>query len=204
MNRIKQIVLTGGPCAGKTSSLDVINSYFSDKYIVLRIAESTTELMSGGVFPNCFTDKSDYMECQTRLQLLKEEIFKKTADELAVNQDKSILVVLDRGLLDIKAYMTDEEFGRMLSNLNLTEEEILKRYDAVFHLTSVAIEAPEKYSNSNNEIRKEKPAEAAELDRKVLQAWSGHRCLERITSEEGMESKMEVLISKIEQIMEGE
>ena len=49
---VKKIVLTGGPCAGKTTALTWINNYFSSRgYTVLFVPETATELISNGVAP---------------------------------------------------------------------------------------------------------------------------------------------------------
>ena len=49
---VKKIVLTGGPCAGKTTALTWINNYFSNRgYNVLFVPETATELISNGVAP---------------------------------------------------------------------------------------------------------------------------------------------------------
>lgn len=49
---IKKIVLTGGPCAGKTTALNWINNYFSSRgYSVLVVPEIASELITNGVAP---------------------------------------------------------------------------------------------------------------------------------------------------------
>ena len=50
--RIRKIVLTGGPSAGKTTGLSWIRNAFSKLgYTVLFVPETATELISGGVAP---------------------------------------------------------------------------------------------------------------------------------------------------------
>lgn len=49
---ITKIVITGGPCAGKTTGMSWIQNAFTERgYKVLFISETATELISGGVAP---------------------------------------------------------------------------------------------------------------------------------------------------------
>ena len=54
MGKAYKIVLTGGPCAGKTTAIQSLREHFSGQYEVLCIPESSTELMTGGVLPGLF------------------------------------------------------------------------------------------------------------------------------------------------------
>ena len=52
MGNCKKIVLTGGPCAGKTTAIQRIVQEFTEKgYNVLVINEAATELIMGGIRP---------------------------------------------------------------------------------------------------------------------------------------------------------
>ena len=52
MQEIRKIVLTGGPCAGKTTAMSWVQNAFTEKgYKVLFVPETATELISGGVAP---------------------------------------------------------------------------------------------------------------------------------------------------------
>ena len=141
------------------------------------------------------------MECQTKLQLLKEEIYDKATRSLLLKQNKDVVIFLDRGLMDVKAYMSHQEFDEMLCHLELTPNMILKRYNAVFHLMSAAIEAPDFYTNSNNKIRKETLDEAVVLDKKTHHAWIDHENMMVIKGCKGMEDKIHSLIMHIERIL---
>ena len=47
---VAKVVLTGGPCAGKTSALSKIESYFTERgYKVLIVGESATEIIKSGI-----------------------------------------------------------------------------------------------------------------------------------------------------------
>ena len=80
---IRKIVITGGPCAGKTTALSWIQNSFTKKgYRVLFVPETATELISGGVAPWTCGSNIDYQKGQVRLQLVKEDIFLKAAQTM--------------------------------------------------------------------------------------------------------------------------
>jgi transcriptional regulator with XRE-family HTH domain len=130
--KISKIVLTGGPCAGKTTALTWINNYFSKRgYTVLFVPETATELISNGVAPWTCNSNYDYQTFQFRLQKIKEQIFDDAAKTMKSNK---ILIVCDRGLLDNKAYMKEAEFKQLLREFGTSETKERDSYDAVFHL----------------------------------------------------------------------
>ena len=74
--RISKIVITGGPCAGKTTGMSRIQDEFTKLgYTVIFIGETATELITGGVAPWTLERNVDYQICQMKLQIEKEKIF---------------------------------------------------------------------------------------------------------------------------------
>lgn len=192
---ITKIVVTGGPCAGKSTAMSWIQNAFTQMgYTVLFISETATELITGGVAPWSCCTNADFQKCLLKLQLEKEKVFEKAAG--AMNSDK-ILIVCDRGALDNKAYMTSEEFSETLCHLGTNEVELRDNYDAVFHLVTAAKGALEFYTTENNTARTETPEEAALMDDKLISAWTGHPHLRVIDNTTDFESKMNRLISEI-------
>ena len=193
--KISKIVITGGPCAGKTTAMSWIQNAFTQKgYEVLFVPETATELISGGVAPWTCGSNGDYQKCQMKLQLEKEKVFEQAARSM--KKDK-ILIVCDRGALDNKAYMNDAEFGEVLEHLGVNEVELRDQYDAIFHLVTAAKGAVEFYTTSNNTARTETVEEASALDDKLLAAWTGHPHLRVIDNETDFEEKMKRLIAEI-------
>lgn len=192
---ISKIVITGGPCGGKTTGMSWIqNSFTSRGYTVLFIPETATELISGGVAPWTCSSNDEYQKCQMRLQLEKEKVFEYAASTM--NNEK-ILIVCDRGALDNKAYMSDEVFASVLKGVGVNEVELRDNYDAVFHLVTAAKGAEEFYTTENNAARTETVEQAAALDDKLIAAWTGHPHLRIIDNSVGFEAKMRHLISEI-------
>ncbi len=192
---ISKIVITGGPCAGKTTAMSWIQNAFTQMgYAVLFVPETATELISGGVAPWTCASAADFQRCQMRLQLEKERVFEQAAETMKAD---NVLIVCDRGTLDSKAYMDAAEFAALLESMQTNEIELRDRYDAVFHLTTAAKGAEEFYTTSNNAARTESAAQAVALDDKLISAWTGHPHLRVIDNATDFEGKMKRLIAEI-------
>ena len=192
---ISKIVVTGGPCGGKTTALSRIQRDLTHLgYTVLIVPETATSLISGGVAPWTCGTNEEYQMCQMRLQLEKERIFEQAA---ATMPNDKIVIVCDRGELDNKAYMNDEEFTHVLAYLGKTEVELRDDYDAVFHLVTAAKGAEEFYTLENNEARYESVEEAAALDDRFIEAWTGHPHFRVIGNETDFEKKMRRLMREV-------
>ena len=192
---ITKIVITGGPCAGKTTAMSWIQNAFTQKgYTVLFVPETATELITGGVAPWTCGTNGEYQKCQLRLQLDKEKVFEQAAKTMDVSK---VLIVCDRGALDNKAYMDNLEFAQVLNYLETNEIELRDNYDAIFHLVTAAKGAEEFYTTANNSARTETVDEAATLDNKLISAWTGHPHLRVIDNTSNFEDKMKRLITEI-------
>ena len=81
----------------------------------------------------------------------------------------------DRGLPDNEAYLSPSDFYRLLQNNKTSKRELLLRYDAVFHLHTLAKTDPIKYDElSENSIRVENADQACEIDDNLTFAWGNH------------------------------
>jgi len=193
--RISRIVVTGGPCAGKTTAMSWIQNAFSRMgYSVLFVPETATELISGGVAPWTLRDNADFQTCLMGLQRDKERAFSAAA---ARTKGDRALIVCDRGALDNRAYMSVADFRRVMNALETNEVELRDGYDAVFHLVTAAKGAAEFYTLANNAARTETIEQAAALDDKLVAAWTGHPHLRIIDNSTNFEEKMLRLIAEI-------
>ena len=192
---IRKIVITGGPSAGKTTGLSWVQNAFAKLgYTVLFVPETATEFIGGGVAPWTCGTNVEYQKVQMTLQLEKERLFEQAARTMKAGK---ILIVCDRGALDNKAYMNDEEYAEVLRYVGKTEEELLNRYDAVFHMVTAAKGAEQFYTKENNKARYESVAEAVELDGRLVKAWSGHPYLRIIDNSVDFHHKLRRLIAEI-------
>ena len=193
--QIIKVVITGGPCAGKSTAMSWVQKAFSQMgYVVLFVPETATELITGGVAPWTCGNNTEFQKCLLSLQMEKERVFEAAAK--GMNAEK-ILIVCDRGALDNKAYMSREEFEKVLQDAKVNEVELRDQYDAVFHLVTAAKGAQEFYTTTNNEARKESVEEAARLDNKLIDAWTGHPHFRVIDNSSDFENKMKRLVAEI-------
>lgn len=192
---ITKIVITGGPCAGKTTAMSWIQNHFTKLgYTVLFVPETATELIGGGVAPWTCGTNLDFQKCLLQLQLKKEDIFRQAAASMAASK---VLLVCDRGALDNKAYMSSLDFASVLESIGCNEIELRDDYDAVFHLVTAAKGAEQFYTTANNAARTETVEQAAELDDKLIAAWTGHPHLRIIDNATDFEDKLKRLIAEI-------
>ena len=192
---IIKMVITGGPCAGKSTAMSRIQNTLANMgYKALFIGETATELITGGVAPWTCGTNAQYQSFQMKLQIEKEKIFEQAA--LTMNADK-VLIICDRGVMHNKAYMQKEEFEQVLKEINANEVELRDGYDAVFHLVTAAKGAEQFYTTINNTARTETPEQAILLDDKIISAWTGHPHFRIIDNSYDFETKIRKLITEI-------
>lgn len=193
--QITKIVITGGPCAGKTTAMSWIQNAFTKMgYAVLFVDETATQLITGGAAPWLSTSNRDFQWQLLQLQQAKEKAFAEIGRTMKENR---ILIVCDRAAMDNCAYMSDQEFGWVLKQMRTNRIELRDQYDAVFHLVTAAKGAEKYYTLSNNQARTETIEEAAALDDKLIAAWTGHPHFRIIDNSTGFEEKMLRLIKEI-------
>ena len=193
-NNINIIVITGGPCAGKTTAMSWIEKEFTQKgYTVLFIGESATELINSGINYTTCKSRLNFQIPLTKMQMEKEKIYYEAARKM----DNKVLIVCDRGLLDSKAYLSELDFQYLVKLLNTNEIELRDNYDAIFHLVTAAKGAEEFYTLENNKARMESAKEAIIADDKIIAAWTGHPHLRVIDNSTNFEEKMKRLMREI-------
>ena len=192
---ITKIVITGGPCAGKTTAMSWVQNAFTDLgYHVIFVPECATELITAGI--SGFTCKSvvDFQTALMKLQIERENIYEEAAK---TSKHDKILIICDRGIMDSKAYLSNLEFSTVLNELNKNEIELRDNYDAVFHLVTAAKGAEEFYTTENNSARSETAKEAVLADDKIIDAWNGHPHFRVIDNSSNFDEKMKKLIKEI-------
>ena len=193
--KIAKIVITGGPCAGKTTAMSWIQNAFTKLgYAVLFVDETATQLITGGAAPWLSTSNRLFQWHLLQLQEAKEKAF---ADIARTMKNDKILIVCDRAAMDNCAYMTEQEFGWVLNQMRTNKVALRDQYDAVFHLVTAAKGAEKYYTLANNQARTETVEEAAMLDDKLIAAWTGHPHFRVIDNSTGFEEKMLRLIREI-------
>ena len=201
MNSITNIVLTGGPCAGKTTALAKITQYFTYRgFAVYTQPEAATLFNQSGV--NFLTeDKELFFESEKQLlsfQLHTEECFRKMAEKAG----KPAIIVYDRGIMDIAAYMNKDTWQALLDEMGLNEVDVRdKRYDVVLHLCTAAKGAEKFYTCENNSSRTENLDQARALDDKIITAWTGHPRLRIVPNSGSFDDKLNAIIVEISAVL---
>ena len=187
MKTIKKIVLTGGPCSGKTTFTSRAQQVFTERgYRVIIDNESATDLITGGISPATM-GMYEFQNYVVALQLKKEELCDQAAKE--ISGDK-VLIFIDRGIFDDMAYVGEESFKEILKNFNMTLDEVNPRYDMVLHLMTSAKGKEEAYTLANNAARYETVEQARVMDDMALMAWETHPNRKIIGNENEFEIKM--------------
>ena len=197
---VKKIVLTGGPCAGKTTVLSKIESFLLEKgYKVFIVRESATELIASGITPH--EDGVGMLNFQKLIlsyQYHKEEIYNKALEYI----DDDVVIIYDRALLDNRAYINNSQFDLILNELSfeigkkIDEFDILSRYDMVLHLETSAVR--KGYNLDNNTARYESQNDAILLDVKTKNSWCMHDNFHVINSTDNFDDKVYIILNLID------
>lgn len=171
------IVLTGGPCGGKTTVLSYLRKKLMDSgYRVFIVPEVATIVISGGVYDMGHLAKNDpprflAVQCViSNIQIGSRRAFNELA-RIAPGDKKVIL--LDRGDMDLQAYVGEAAMKYVMAKSGLTLAEARDSFDGVIHLTTAALGAENFYTLANNAARHETLDEARVLDEKTAAAWVG-------------------------------
>lgn len=197
-----KVVITGGPCAGKSSIVDALKKLYGGTIAV--VPESATILFENG-FPAPGVDVSVeewrdrygafFQEQAYTLRLYLEGMF----EELAALSNAS-LVLCDRGILDGAAYVPGgrKEFCLTFS---ISEAEALLRYDVVIHLESLSTGSPGTYSQANNVYRRESLEEAVTREWATRAAWQDHPRYFFVSARDTVQEKQREVFSILSEVL---
>ena len=172
---VQKFVFTGGPCGGKTTSLERVRAFLGQYGIrVYVVPEAATMMWTNGIAPTDMKNGDDWVNFQAtlmRLQFHLEDLFYTMAEKTG----KKSVILCDRGAMDGKAYVDDETWEKIMDTNGVQQMDICdSRYNAVFHLVTAAKGAEKNYSNETNSTRRESAEEARVLDQNILKAWMSH------------------------------
>lgn len=190
LDSVTEIVITGGPCGGKTTCLAYLQQRLSEYgFRVLVAPETATILITGGVHDMvdlAMNDQDMYFEVQRELVGMQRAIrdqFRRLANAFARERGERVVILFDRGEADDAAYISPSEWEALLAEERLTWFDVRDSYDAVIHMTTVAKGKPELYTTENNAARQESVEQAVEMDDRTLAGWVGHPHLRIIDNE---------------------
>lgn len=186
------IVITGGPCAGKTVTvLEVKNDLENLGYHVLLLNECATELILGGIKPFGANPVSvfDFQNEIFNLQRYKEQRYLDIIKMLP--DDTKVIMLLDRGIFDSKAYLNNDRlWEELLLKNNVKEEDLGCNYDLVLHLETVASNINNEYNTTSNIARFEDSKDATLVDNRIREVWKSSKSFKVIPPTKLVEEKV--------------
>jgi CYTH domain-containing protein len=182
-----------------------ITEYFSGfGYKVFNVPEVPTIYSTAGW--NYLTPNRNLYYQGERAILETQLAFEDQFMRLAEVCTKPVLIVCDRGTMDISAYIAPKEWDEITAMAGTSTNALLERYDAVLHLVSAADGAEQYYTTATNATRYEQANEeglriARELDKKVIRAWTGHPHLRVINNHDDFQNKLNRVLNEISKVV---
>ena len=151
---VVRIALTGGPCAGKSSSVEtIVKKSRKHGFDVVIAPEMPTLIFNSGIQmpeePNerfTFAFQSSNVALQLQLE--------RSLTNICACTNRPTILVYDRGIMDSKAYIDEDGWQNVLKYIDdhhatwkFDEDYILERYDGVVHLETAAKGAEDFYKN---------------------------------------------------------
>ncbi|MDP1814546.1 MAG: ATP-binding protein [Leadbetterella sp.] len=199
MNSIKVVVLTGGPCSGKSTVLRALQDEFGEQLVVVR--EVATVLLEGGFpLPGKDLDWSEDWQSALQSAIVPLQVSFEQSHTLIAKHRQVKLLVCDRGLLDGAAY-TPGGTAEFCKRYGIIETEAYSRYKTVIHLESLAHSNPELYGKAGNEARFESVERAQELEQATRTAWQKHPHRIIIEGKRGVEEKIAETIGIVRDLL---
>jgi len=193
---IPVIVITGGPCAGKSTALNYIpEKLWAYGISSVTVPETATELLMNNVRVN--QDGLSQSDFEYHLMMMMIEKEARYLEILKNYPNNKKVLICDRGLMDARPYLSPGEFEAVIEAMGLSTGQIFQRYSAVFHLITAASGAPSFYTKENNNARIENVEQAIQKDEENKNAWTGHPHLRIIDNSTDFEGKMKRLLQAI-------
>ncbi|MDP3792461.1 MAG: AAA family ATPase [bacterium] len=190
-SRVPRVVITGGPCSGKTDIMALLSKTRPDLQCVPEVAS----IVIGQLNIKPKKELNDFFQ---RLIHNTQSLFEETSLQYAVIEGQSGLI-LDRGLPDGAAYF-DNGIPQYESVLKTSIEQEYSRYKLVLCL-DVAPRDTYELKKYNNPSRSETYEEACEKGNKVRQVWQNHPNFIFIPNDGGWNEKIRKVQEAIDRVL---
>ncbi|CAH0554973.1 unnamed protein product [Brassicogethes aeneus] len=194
---VYKLVLTGGPCGGKTTGQARLSTFFENLgWKVFRVPESASVLLSGGIK---FSDLSEEEAVKFQENLLKTMLqIEDTFFELGRTCKRNCLIICDRGAMDASAFIAKDKWETIMKDNSWNNVELRdNRYNQIIHMVSAATGAEEYYSTEDHSCRSEGIELARELDSKAAASWVGHPYFDVIDNSTDFEGKIRRMLVSV-------
>lgn len=197
---IHRVVLTGGPCGGKSTALPQLAKHFRNRgFNVYTTPEMATLFFEQGV--KLAIEPPAYHKA---LEMTAYRVQAEMEDGFAAlarhgDHGRDTILLHDRGLVDLAAYCPPEMWAEITGAHGMTPETLKRhRYDLVIHLTTAAHGAEQFFTNSNNPARQCTPELARTLDDRSKAVWTGHPRHHILDNSTDFEGKMRRAVGAVE------
>lgn len=149
------VVITGGPCAGKTEVWRFLAGALPRS---VPVPEAATQLILAGR-----SEESLGLEAFQRAVFERQQVLEREGAE------KGPVLLCDRGLLDGLAY-----FPELFDRLGVSPDEASKRYGAVIQLEVILDPSAYRLHAGSNPARHEDHGSALALEREIIRIYQKH------------------------------
>ena len=192
--RYLRLAFTGGPCSGKTESIQYIKDFYSSPgsdVEVLAVPEAAQQLISSGLVYEGNVSKGVFQQMCLQLQLswyssvhhyTKEFLKQKRGPE-------TLLILFDRSFIDHQIYLENYWQAEVLYGINKIQTELIPvYYDGLIHMESAAV--MDDFEIPNSERLESRIEQMRALEQKARLISSKYKS-EFIGAEKDFHSKIE-------------
>ncbi len=171
-NSVRSLVLTGGPGAGKSTVLALLQKELTSLgFTVFSVPEVARSLYISGVrgAPGVL-EEADFQRAVLGLTLTLEDHYRELAEKVA-SKGKQIVLLHDRGALDGFSYTSERIFHQLVEGVGLSLRDLAGRYDGVIYLQSPAANSETAGFYVIDKERGEDAVTAGQLDAVTREIW---------------------------------
>jgi predicted ATPase len=170
------IVLTGGPCGGKTTLINQLRQDMTWSKRILALPEAIA--IAGGVGIDIREKVFQHLMVSTQLAM-------QVGLQASITSQEDRLVLCHRGSLDPLAYWLENgwDMEEFFTYTKTSFGSHYTGYTAVINLETAARGAPEAYRRWPDAHRSESPEKAIQLDERLHQVWSNHPHYHRLVND---------------------
>lgn len=185
----KKIVLVGGPCGGKTTTvLKLINKLKND-YLISSTEEIAGALLGLGYLDEYPISSYDFQNILFKMQFINE--YNK--------EQQSEILICDRGIFDAQAYLTPIDFSKIIFENKVDAKQIMQTYDAALYFRTIGYEFPEQFKQ---ERIYETPESAIQRDKLSLRIWKEKLLETRYSNYDGFDKKQQIIYDSLIRFLE--
>jgi predicted ATPase len=194
-----RIVVTGGPCGGKSTVLDRLREACSTTIRVM--PEFASMLLEQGAASHIERedDASETWSEYVNRTILPAQTAVEDAHLCVARENGNSAVIFDRGLLDPAAYLP----GGKDDLADRHELDLRKRYTMIVHLESVACVSKAKYDRLRARARYDAADRAKERDYALREAYCEHPNWQFVSAEGGMDAVTQRVLRLVGPLTDG-